>query len=242
VRDHRYRESKRAKSSTKGASAAIDVHVVARRCYIRSMFRQREPIELGKLRATLRWREPMRLADVVMCAGLAALFAALATEYVLTRTFAFHLRDIAPMLAAVALAVLVARPATNTGYVGELGVATTSSSIFGTSCRLLMFHHAPRVDVTRRQGKVTFVWFGADDALMFELEAPEAAGDRVGFGYAAVDAFREYQLRARASAAPKRARAGRTRASAHYQTPVHRSHSTRPRRSAVRSRRYRDPA
>jgi len=206
--------------------------------------RRSEPTNLGKLRASVRWREPPRWADAVMCAGLAALFAAFVMEYMLTSTFSFHVRDIGPMVAVAALAAWAARPAVHASYVGELGISRTSSSTFGTSRRLLMFHSAARVDVVRRNGKVTFVWYDGEDVAVFALSASELDGSRIGFGYAAVDAFRAYQAIARFDAgAPRAVQVVRPRASARRLPSVRYSRSTRPsRRPASRFRRYRGRA
>ena len=206
--------------------------------------RQGDPANLGKLRASVAWRDDPRWADTIMCAGLGAVFVALVTEYALTRTFAFHLRDIGPMAAVALFAAWLSRPASHIAHVGENGVSTTTALTFGASRRLLMFHTAARVEIRRGKANVTFVWYAADGEAAFFFSAPDTSGERVGFGHAAVDAFHTYQATARAVAGLLRSPVARARASARRASLPQRSHSTGPsrRRSANPFHRYRGRA
>ena len=161
------------------------------------------PTEVGRLRSIARWRETPRWAERMMVAGIAACLSMFIFEYLITQTYAFHLRDLVPMFGFGALAFWLARPATCSTYVGELGVATATSKPLGSSRRVLVFEDATHVEVKQERGQiydprpVTFTWYDASGAPVFvhTASAREPAG--LGFGYAAIDAFRSYQAQQR---------------------------------------------
>ena len=138
-----------------------------------------------------------------MVAGLTACLAVIIYEYLIVKTFAFHPRDIVPMIAFGALAFWLARPAEHASYVGELGVATAKSQAIGSSRRVLMFDAASYVEVKQERGQaydpkpVTFTWYDAAGAPVFVHTATAREPARLGFGYAALNAFRSYQAQHR---------------------------------------------
>jgi len=135
-----------------------------------------------------------------MVASLAACLVVIAYEYLIAKTFAFQPRDIIPMLGVGSLAFWIARPAEHSSYVGELGVATARSKTIGSSRRVLMFEAASRVEVKQELSEpkpVTFTWYDAAGAKLFVHTASAREPARLGFGYAAMDAFRSYQAQQR---------------------------------------------
>lgn len=194
------------------------------------MLRHREPAELGKLRATHAWRELPRWADQLMCAGLAAFLAAFVMEYVVTQTFAFHPRDIGPMVALATVGFWLTQPVKHAGFVGERGIAAVASSPLTTSRRILLFDAAACVEIARSRDHLTFIWYDAAGAAVFLHRAVEADPMQLAFGHAAVEAFRASRPSESAGAAVRLARPARLRASARRRHAPHCSHSIRQRR------------
>ena len=197
------------------------------------MFRHREPTELGNLRAKLLWRELPRWADQLMCAGLAAFLAAFVTEYVVARTFEFHLRDIGPMMALACVGFWLTQSVKHAGFVGECGIATVASSPLTSSRRVLLFDAAASVEVARRRDHLTFIWYDASGAAVFTHRAIEADEMQLAFGHAAVEAFRASRPSESAGGVVRLARPARVRASARRRYVEHCSHSIHRRRHSA---------
>jgi hypothetical protein len=207
------------------------------------MLRHREPTELGKLRTKLLWRELPRWADQLMCAGLAAFLAAFVMEYVVARTFEFHLRDIGPMVTLACVGFWLTQPVKYAGFVGERGIAAVASSPLTSSRRVLLFDTAACVEVARSRDHLTFIWYDAHGAPVFLHRAVETDEMQLAFGHAAVEAFRASRPSESAGGAVRLARPARARASARRRHLEHCSHSIRQRRhSAVPCRRCRGRA